>query len=181
MQTDSPSKSSERTPRVQSRRPFCVVAAWHRDLWSVNPPCLWRIPAFTSVSRVYFCCPGDTLSFINPEMALEAAWPMDGGMFLKGGNKAVSEKWGQKGKASHHPVTVRPSSSHLASSSDAEERGGLLAFGFDVVSMKAHGQPSLLDVTVSWKGKTLKQIQLCEIPCGFPLLEWPPSSLPSGG
>lgn len=131
MQTDSPSKSSERTPRVQSRRPFCVVAAWHRDLWSVNPPCLWRIPAFTSVSRVYFSCPGDTLSFINPEMALEAAWPTDGGMFLKGGNKAVSEKWGQKGKASHHPVTVRPSCSHLASSSDAEERGGLPAFGFD--------------------------------------------------
>lgn len=48
------SPSSQLAPRVQYARPvFFVRAEWHGDLWSVKPPCLWRIPAFTSVFPVF--------------------------------------------------------------------------------------------------------------------------------
>lgn len=47
------SLSSQLAPRVQYARPVFVRAEWHGDLWSVKPPCLWRIPAFTSVFPVF--------------------------------------------------------------------------------------------------------------------------------
>lgn len=64
------SLSSQLAPRVQYSRPVFVRAEWHGDLWSVKPPCLWRIPAFTSVFPVFNSVAWWHTVPVSPEMVL---------------------------------------------------------------------------------------------------------------
>lgn len=102
------SLSSQLAPRVQYARPVFVRAEWHSDLWSVKPPCLWRIPAFTSVFPVFNSVAWWHTVPVSPEMVLGPCGKERrvGPPFGKKGNKAMNEKSEQKGKLSHCASSV---------------------------------------------------------------------------
>lgn len=102
------SLSSQLAPRVQYTRPVFVRAEWHGDLWSVKPPCLWRIPAFTSVFPVFNSVAWWHTVPVSPRNGSGALWQRTEGRatLWKKGNKAMNEKSGQKGKVSHRALSV---------------------------------------------------------------------------
>lgn len=102
------SLSSQLAPRVQYARPVFVRAEWHGDLWSVKPPCLWRIPAFTSVFPVFNSVAWWHTVPASPRNGSGALWQRTEGRatLWKKGNKAMNEKSGQKGKVSHRALSV---------------------------------------------------------------------------
>lgn len=101
MQTDSASKKSRRNLSTVHESRFCYPD-WHGDLCSVRPSCLWRTPAFTCVSRVYFSCPGDTVPE-SPAVLLQTLWRVKVGSspsLSKKGNQVMPEKLGEEREVS---------------------------------------------------------------------------------
>lgn len=130
---------------VQYMRAAFVIPDWHGDLWSVRPSCLWRTPAFTCVSRVYFSCPGDTVSE-SPAMVLRTLWRVNGGSspsLSKKGNQVMTEKLGEEREVSRllchcfaHSVTPHTARTVLMVQKGTEAVLQRLSFGFDGLRMK---------------------------------------------
>lgn len=108
---------SQPEPRVQSTRPVFVRAEWHGDLWSVKPPCLWRIPAFTSVFPVFNSVAWWHTVPVSLEMVLWALWQRTGrGSFHPSKEGKQSYEWEVRTeRESESPcfVTVAPTSHFL--------------------------------------------------------------------